>query len=85
MYFNGAAELMNEANKIPFNKQKEYDAAIALAKEAFLKAQPYLEKAHELDPKDSNTMVSLQQLYAQLKLNDKSMEMKKKRDALGGK
>ncbi|NBU72909.1 MAG: tetratricopeptide repeat protein [Bacteroidetes bacterium] len=85
MYFNGAAELMNEANKIPFSKQKEYDAAIALAKEAFQKAQPYLEKAHELDPKDSNTMVSLQQLYAQLKLNDKSMEMKKKRDALGGK
>jgi tetratricopeptide (TPR) repeat protein len=85
MYFNEAAELMNEANNIPISKQKEYVAAIALAKEAFQKAQPYLEKAHELDPKDSNTMVSLQQLYAQLKLNDKSMEMKKKRDALGGK
>jgi len=85
MYFNMAAELMNEANKIPFNKPKEYEAAIQLAKDAFIKAQPYLEKAHELDSKDGNTLISLQQLYAQLKLNDKSMEMKKKRDALGGK
>jgi tetratricopeptide (TPR) repeat protein len=85
MYFNTAAELMNEANKIPFNKPKEYEEAVARAKEAFLKAQPYLEKAHELDSKDNNTMISLQQLYAQLKLNDKSLEMKKKRDAMGGK
>jgi hypothetical protein len=33
-----------------------------------------------LQPDDSNTMVSLQQLYAQLKLNDKSLEMKKRRE-----
>ncbi|MBM3919312.1 MAG: tetratricopeptide repeat protein [Sphingomonadales bacterium] len=85
MYFNNAAESMNEANRIPFNKKKEYEVAVALAKEAFVKARPFLEKAHELDPKDNNTMVSLQQLYAQLKLNDKSMEMKKKREALAGK
>jgi len=85
MYFNKAAEMMNEASKIPFNKPKEYQAADSLAKEAFAKAQPYLERAHELDPKDTNAMVSLQQLYAQLKLTDKSMEMKKKREALGGK
>ena len=80
MHFNTAAELANEANKIPFSKQKEYDAAIAKAKAAFEKAQPYLEKALELQPDDSNTMVSLQQLYAQLKLNDKSLEMKKRRE-----
>jgi tetratricopeptide (TPR) repeat protein len=82
MHFNTAAELANEANKIPFSKQKEYDAAIAKAKAAFEKAQPYLEKALELQPDDSNTMVSLQQLYAQLKLNDKSLEMKKRREGV---
>ena len=82
MYFNAAAELANEANKIPFSKQKEYDAAIAKAKAAFEKAQPFLEKALELQPDDSNTMVSLQQLYAQLKLNDKSLDMKKRREAI---
>jgi tetratricopeptide (TPR) repeat protein len=82
MYFNDAAELVNEANKIPFNQQKKYEEAIKKVKAAFEKAQPYLEKAHEIDPEDANTMASLQQLYAQLKMNDKAMEMKNKREAL---
>ncbi len=82
MFFNEAAEMANEANKIPFNQQKKYEEAVKKVKEAFTKAQPFLEKAHELDPKDINTMASLQQLYAQLKLNDKAMEMKKKREAI---
>ena len=80
LYFNEAAELANEANKIPFNQQKKYEEAVKKVKDAFTKAQPYLEKAHEIDPKDINTMASLQQLYAQLKMNDKAMEMKKKRE-----
>lgn len=81
MYFNFAAELANQADKIPFSKQKEFEAAEAKAKEAFEKARPVLEKAHELQPDDNNTMISLQQLYARLKLNDKMLEMKKKRES----
>lgn len=82
MYFNRAAELSNEANKIPFNQQKKYEEAIKKVKDEFLKAQPYLEKAHEIDPNDINTLVSLQQMYAQLKMNEKAMEMKNKREAI---
>jgi tetratricopeptide (TPR) repeat protein len=85
LFFNAAAEMANEANKIPFSKQKEFLAADAKAKAAFEKARPYLEKAHQLQPEDTNTMVSLQQLYAQLKLNDLSMDMKRKREAGQGK
>ncbi|MFM8316807.1 MAG: tetratricopeptide repeat protein, partial [Bacteroidota bacterium] len=80
MYFNAAAELANQADKIPFSKQKEFEAADAKAKAAFEKAKPVLEKAHELQPDDNNTMISLQQLYARLKMNDKMLEMKKKRE-----
>ncbi|NBV04884.1 MAG: tetratricopeptide repeat protein [Cytophagia bacterium] len=80
MYFNAAAELANQADKIPFSKQKEFEVADAKAKAAFEKAQPVLEKAHELQPDDNNTMISLQQLYARLKMNDKMLEMKKKRE-----
>lgn len=82
MYFNRAAELSNEANKIPFNQQKKYEEASKKVKDEFLKAQPYLEKAHEIDPNDINTLVSLQQMYAQLKMNEKAMEMKEKREAI---
>lgn len=83
LFFNEGAELANEANKIPFNQQKKYEEAVKKAKDVFEKARPFLEKAHEIDPKDLNTMASLQQLYAQLKLNDKAMEMKKKRESVG--
>jgi Flp pilus assembly protein TadD len=82
MYFNIAAELANLADKIPFSKQKEFEAADAKTKEAFEKARPILEKAHELQPDDANTMISLQQLYARLKLNDQMLAMKKKREEI---
>jgi tetratricopeptide (TPR) repeat protein len=82
MFFNEAAEMANEANKIPFNQQKKYEEAIKKVREAFQKAQPFLEKAHELEPTDLSTLVSLQQMYAQLKMNDKVIEMKSKREAL---
>jgi len=80
IYFNAAAELANQADKIPFSKQKEFEVAETKAKAAFEKARPILEKAHELEPDDINTMFSLQQLYARLKLDDKMLEMKKKRE-----
>jgi len=82
LYFNRAAEMLNEANKIPFNEQKKFEAAKAKAVAEFKLAQPHLEKAHALDPKDMNTLVSLQQMYGQLNMTENSMEMKKKRDAL---
>ncbi len=82
LYFNRAAEMLNEANKIPFNEQKKFEAAKAKAVAEFKLAQPYLEKAHVLDPKDLNTMISLQQMYGQLNMTEKSVEMKKKREAL---
>ncbi len=64
MYFNEAAEMANKANELKsnadYNKAKEkFDAK-------FKEAMPYLEKANELNPSDTNTMVSLKQLYARL-------------------
>ncbi len=64
MYFNQAAEMVNEANKIPPSKAKEYDAAKIKFEAKFVEAKPFLEKAHELNATDRNTMLSLKQLYA---------------------
>lgn len=80
MFFNKAVELLKEANKIPFNQPKKYDEAKVKVKDAFEKAQPFLEKAHELNPSDVDAMTSLQQLYAQTKQNEKALAMKKKKD-----
>lgn len=78
MYFNQAAEMVNAANNLPPNKVKEYDAAKAKYEAKFREAMPYLEKAHEINPKDVSTMESLKQLYARLGQLDKSAAMKKK-------
>jgi tetratricopeptide (TPR) repeat protein len=78
MYFNQAAEMVNTANNLPPNKVKEYDLAKAKYEAKFREAMPYLERAHEINPKDMSTMESLKQLYARLGQTEKSSAMKKK-------
>ena len=77
MYFNEGAEMTNKANNIPTNKMAEYDAAKKKYEAKFKEAQPYLEKAHEINPKDIPTMQSLRQMYVRLGDLAKAEEMKK--------
>lgn len=61
LYFNTGVETKNKANNTSNNTLHK-----KLKKEAdmsFAKALPYLEKAHKLDEKDKNTLLSLKQLY----------------------
>lgn len=74
LYFNKGVEMNNAANEIEDNEK--YNAARAKAKEEFIKAQPWLEKAHRLDPNDQSAIASLTQLYALLGKTDKYKEMK---------
>ncbi|HZI52660.1 MAG TPA: tetratricopeptide repeat protein [Chitinophagaceae bacterium] len=74
MYFNEAAEMANKANDLKSND--EYNKAKKQFDAKFKEAQPYLEKAHELNPKDTNTMISLKQLYARTGENEKYDKMK---------
>lgn len=80
MYFNEAAELANKANEIKSNT--EYAKAKDKFEAKFKDAMPYLEKAHEINPDDVNTMVSLKQLYARLNEMDKYEKINSK---MGGK
>jgi tetratricopeptide (TPR) repeat protein len=69
MYFNEGAEMANKANEIKSNT--EYAKAKEKFDAKFKESMPYLEKAHELNPDDTNTMVSLKQLYARLNETEK--------------
>ena len=62
MYFNEAAEMANKANELKSNT--EYAKAKEKFDAKFKESAPYLEKAHQLNPADMNTMISLKQLYA---------------------
>lgn len=81
LYFNQGAELANQANLLPLNKQKEVDALNKQAAEKLKKAEPYLEKALELEPKDMSTLQSLKQLYVRTEQTEKYNEIKKKIEA----
>lgn len=78
MYFNAGAEWNNKASNYGIKEQAEYDAATKKANEYFAKAKPALEQAHEIDPKDKNTMASLVQVYAIMGETEKYKAMKAK-------
>ncbi len=82
IYFNKAVELFNSLSDIPIDKQKLYDKTLEDAKAQLRVAQPYLEKALEINDKDIDTITSLNELYVRLNMYDKSKEMKAKLDEL---
>lgn len=81
LYFNDGAEMANKANNIAPSKVAEYDAAKKKFEAKFREALPYLEKAHQLNPKDVGTMQSLKQLYTRIGDLTKAAEIKKELEA----
>lgn len=82
MLFNEGAELINKANSLPPAKSKEYDALKKQADDKFKESLPYLEKAKEIRPKDTDTLNTLKQLYARMGDNVKYEKIKMELDAL---
>ena len=82
IYFNDGAELLNKANAIPPDKNKEYKEAKAKAEDKLREALPYLEKAHAINASDLPTMESLKNIYYRLAMLEKMEAIKKEMDAL---
>jgi tetratricopeptide (TPR) repeat protein len=79
---NPAIDAYNAANKLPANKQKEYDAAIAKAKGQFEQAKPYLVKAVELQPKSIDALQNLRTYYLGVKDDANATKLKAQIEAL---
>jgi len=77
-----AIDAYNAANKLPANKQKEYDAAIAKAGAQFSVAKPYLLKAVELRPDSKDALTNLLSYYRGTKDNANAAKLKQQIDAL---
>ncbi|MES2265736.1 MAG: hypothetical protein V4520_03180 [Bacteroidota bacterium] len=58
-----AIEIYNNANKLPTNQQKAYDAAMLKANTQFDLAKPYLLKAVELQPTSVDALNNLRTYY----------------------
>ncbi len=79
MYYNQGVEILKKADDV--SDLKKYNKMKGEAMELFKKAKPYLEKAHQLDPKDLNPMISLKVIYYRLGETDNYEKIKKELDA----
>ncbi len=69
LIFNQGVKMVEKANKILDNE--EYKVVREAADLQFAEALPYLEKAHELNKDDIDTMETLKLIYYRLKMMDK--------------
>lgn len=76
LFFNKGADMLKEANNIPPNEQKKYDAAVKTSFAELAKALPYLEKAHEINPTEKTTLLTIREIYFKLR-NDSDEYMAK--------
>jgi tetratricopeptide (TPR) repeat protein len=76
LIFNQGVKMVEEANKILDNEK--YTVAREVADQKFAEALPYLEKAHELNNDDIDTMETLKLIYYRLKMMDKHSRIDKK-------
>ena len=85
VYVNLAKEHYDLARDMDYaTYQKEGPAKMKMGDDVLKKGIPYMEKAHELSPEDVDILQALQQMYNQLKMNDKAMEVTDKIEALQG-
>ena len=75
LYVNAAATLIETANDLPLDQQAKYDSLKSEANQYLEDCLPYLEKAHELDPEDRSTLISLKEIYTRLRMDDKRKEI----------
>ncbi|MDP4291717.1 MAG: hypothetical protein Q8908_11600 [Bacteroidota bacterium] len=71
LYVNRASGIIEEANKLPLNETAKYDKLKGDADDILKVAIPYLEKAHQLEPKDMSSMSALKEIYTRLQMADK--------------
>jgi tetratricopeptide (TPR) repeat protein len=76
LYLDKANRYIKEAQDLPIEKQKEYDALIKQSEEVFTEVLPFVEQAHALDPADAGVKAILKEIYTRLKMTDKAAELK---------
>jgi tetratricopeptide (TPR) repeat protein len=76
IYYNQGVNKLGEANLI--SDAKRYNEEKALAKALFQKALPYYEKAHRLEPDETEYMIALRGIYYNLDMSKEFDELEAK-------
>jgi tetratricopeptide (TPR) repeat protein len=68
LYFNKAVKIYEEASKVTDNTA--YEKVKKEGDDILLQAVPYMQKAHEIDPKDRASLETLKTIFYRLKMDD---------------
>jgi tetratricopeptide (TPR) repeat protein len=68
LYFNKAVKIYEEASKVTDNTA--YEKVKKEGDDVLLQAVPYMQKAHEIDPKDRASLETLKTIFYRLKMDD---------------
>ncbi len=79
--FNKGVYFLEKADNLPLG-DKNYDTIKEKGNGFLIEALPFLEKASELNPKDTNTLYSLKQIYTRTNNMEKYQEVKAKLEEL---
>jgi tetratricopeptide (TPR) repeat protein len=71
LYINESNKLQMKANDLPLTETKKYNEITEQANVIIRNALPYLEKAHEMDSTNQETVQVLKSVYTRFKMNDK--------------
>jgi len=78
IYSNEGKGYLDEAKDLPLSESKKYEELVEKGNVELEKAMPYFERALELNPSDSYSILALKNIYIQLKMNDKLKELNNK-------
>lgn len=76
VYYNKGVKLVEQANKVPASKVKEYEELVNQATAEFKKSLPYMEKAAEVNPQSKEAIEAVSNLY--FRFRNESAEMQEK-------
>lgn len=80
LYFNKAVKIYEDASRITDNAA--YEKAKKEGDDVLLQAAPYMQKAHEIDPKDRPSLETLKTIYYRLKMDDQYKQVVEELKAL---
>lgn len=78
LYFNQAAPITNYMNTLGLEAEAEFQRLKTQRSALLLKALPYFETAHQIDPAELETMVAMKEIYAKTE-NEKMVALMKEK------
>ncbi len=76
LYYNTAIEINKRMNALPLEKEAEYQKLLLERNKLYVDATPYFENAHRIDPKNTDCMLALKEIYVRTEQKEKADKIK---------